>query len=568
MSATTPKRAFLGDILIQKGYITPEEKEKALQVQREGGRRLGEVLVEMGLVAEDDISRVLAEQSGLPFFRLRKGLVDPRVVELFPKEKAESYEVLPLFRVHNKLTVAISDPNKSFVVDALQKQTRCGVQLVVSPRADILRMIEENYDKGDVLIEDFLANMDGEDIELITNETDERIEDITQMAGESPIITLVNQIVLKALRERASDIHIEPERGFFRVRFRIDGVLYPIMQQRIELHAPVISRIKLMANADIAERRLPQDGRIQVMADGRTVDLRFSSLPGVFGEKVVLRVLDRQRGVLDLDQLGFGADTMSALRRLLRRPNGLLLVTGPTGSGKTTTLYSALSELNSLERNIVTIEDPVEYQFDIISQTQVKEEIGLTFARILRHTLRQDPDVLMVGEIRDPETAKIAVQAALTGHLVLSTMHTNDAASSIARLLEIGIESYLLAPSLLGVIAQRLVRTICPECAMAYYAPAVELEALNRPGEEKLQLRKGKGCSACFDSGYMGRTGLYEMLTTSNDLQKLLIDSPSLEGIRRYQAEQKLPTLKSEADKLVLEGKTTLDEVARAVFVE
>jgi type IV pilus assembly protein PilB len=553
MLKTSSKRALLGDLLVQMGHITPEQKEDALRVQ---------------LVTSDDISNVLAEQSGLTYCRLRKGLVDPRIVNMVPREKAELYEIIPLFRVHDTLTVAINEPNKTFVVDILQKMTQCRIQLVVSPAEDICQMIEESYGQGEVLVEDFVSDLGEADIELVTIDTDEHYEDITQKAGESPIINLVNQIMLKALKERASDIHIEPERKFFRVRFRIDGVLYAIMQQRIELHAPIVSRLKLMANVDIAERRLPQDGRIQVLAEGRTIDLRFSSLPGVFGEKVVLRVLDRQRGVLDLQELGFGVNTLDAFHGLLRRPNGLLLVTGPTGSGKTTSLYSALSELNSLERNIVTIEDPVEYQFDIISQTQVKEEIGLTFASILRHTLRQDPDVIMVGEIRDPETARIAVQAALTGHLVLSTLHTNDAAGSVARMLEIGIESYLLAPSLLGVVAQRLVRTLCPDCAVSYYPPAAELEALGASDKTDLQLKRGRGCTTCFDSGYRGRVGMYELLTSSHELQKLLLEKPSIDQIHDYQARLTLPTLRSEATRLVLEGRTTLEEVTRAVFVE
>jgi len=413
-----------------------------------------------------------------------------------------------------------------------------------------------------------VSDLDTADLELVAIETAAGFEDIAQMAGESPTISLVNHVILKAMKERASDIHIEPERTFFRVRFRIDGVLYEVMRHRIELHAPVISRLKLMANVDIAERRLPQDGRIQVLAQGRTVDLRFSSLPGVIGEKVVLRVLDRERGVLGLEELGLRPELLAAFRALLRRPHGLVLVTGPTGSGKTTTLYGGLRELNSLEKNIVTIEDPVEYQFEIINQNQVRDEIGLTFARLLRHTLRQDPDVLMVGEIRDAETAQIAVQAALTGHLVLSTMHTNDAAGSITRLIEIGIEPYLLAPSLIGVVAQRLVRTICPECAAPYRATEAEHVALGTPERSTLKLMRGRGCASCFDSGYRGRVGIYELLLADRDFQELVLRSPTLEQMRQYQEKHGLSTLRAEGVRLVLDGRTTPEEIARAVSLD
>ncbi|MFH1277607.1 MAG: ATPase, T2SS/T4P/T4SS family [Candidatus Eisenbacteria bacterium] len=562
------KKALLGDILVRKGLITPEQKEKALTANRESGRRLGEILIEWGVLGEEDIARVLAEQAGLPFFRLRKGLADPRVVGLVPREKAAMYEVLPLFRIHNRLTVAVGDPNKIFVLDVIRKLTECDVRPVVSLREDIIRMIEETYDVESGSMEDFADDMAEGELELVSIDSGREVEDIAQMAGESPIINLVNQIILKAMKDKASDIHIEPEQKFFRARFRIDGVLYEVMRQRSDLHAPVISRLKLMANLDIAERRLPQDGRIQVVAQGRTVDLRLSTLPGVYGEKIVLRVLDKHKGVLGMNELGFCPDTLCAFRSLLERPYGLVLVTGPTGSGKTTTLYAGLQELNSIEKNIVTIEDPVEYQFEIINQNQVKEEIGLTFARILKATLRQDPDVLMVGEIRDSETAKIAVQAALTGHLVLSTMHTNDAASSISRLLEIGVEPYLLAPSLVGVIGQRLVRTVCPSCETPYYASESEARAIGAPENKNLRLTRGRGCTECYDSGFRGRVGIYELLTSSEEFQDLLLAHPTLDQIRRYQAKKELPTLRSEGIRLVLEGRTTLEELNRRVFVD
>jgi type IV pilus assembly protein PilB len=568
MTTAAAKRVLLGDLLISKGLITKEQLEDSLALQRQSGRRLGEILVEKGYASSEHVSQVLADQAEVPYATLSADLVDARVVHLISRDKAELYEVLPLFKVKDTLTVAIGDPYKTFVIDSLKKSTGCEVQLVVSRREDILEMIEEFYGASEILIEDFLSKGGRSDVELLAPPGADKLEDISNAAADSPVIDFVNQVILKALKEKASDIHIEPERAFFRVRLRIDGVLYPIMQQRLELHPAVVSRLKLMANLDIAERRMPQDGRIQVQAAGRTTDLRFSSLPGAFGEKVVLRVLDRHKGLLDMEELGFAGETLDVFRGLLRRPHGLVLVTGPTGSGKTTTLYSALSELNSTQRNIITIEDPIEYQFEMINQTQVKDDIGLTFARILRHSLRQDPDIIMVGEIRDPETAKIAIQAALTGHLVLSTMHTNDAASSVARLLEIGVEPYLLAPSLVGVLAQRLIRTICSDCAEEYVPTPAELLALGAPDVNGAKLTRGRGCKKCFGSGYRGRVGVYELLPATQDLQGLILDNPGISRIRDYQAEVDLPTLHSEATRLVLGGRSTPEEIARVVFAE
>jgi type IV pilus assembly protein PilB len=569
MPRDVSKKTPLGEHLVELGLISAEQKAQALARHHESGRRLGETLIEMGFVSPEDIARVIADRTNLPFARLRKGLADPRVVGVVPPERARQYQVLPLFRIHEMLILAVSDPHKINVLDAIRKLTGCEIQPVVTLQEDILQMIDECYgDDGSHSMEDFVAGLDEVDLELVSSETSGSFEDIAEMAGESPVINLVNQIILKAIKERASDIHLEPERQYFRVRFRIDGILYEVMRQRSELHAPVVSRLKIMANLDIAERRLPQDGRIQVLAQGRTIDLRFSSLPSVTGEKIVLRVLDRETGILGPDELGFTPETLRLYRSLLHSPHGLILVTGPTGSGKTTTLYAGIRELNSLEKNIMTIEDPVEYQFEIVNQNQVRDEIGLTFARILKHTLRQDPDVIMVGEIRDLETAEIAVQAALTGHLVLSTMHTNDAPSSITRLLEMGIEPFLLASSLIGVIGQRLARTICSDCAAKYRPSQDELNALGVPDQTNLQLRRGSGCTSCFDSGYRGRLGIYELLVVDPDLQHLLFSAPTAVQIRAHQLERNIPTLRSEALVRVLEGRTTLEEITRAVFID
>ncbi len=564
----TLKKPRMGELLIERGLITRTQLDEALQQSRDGGKRLGEVLVEGRLVTEEDIVRALAERAQIPFARLRKGLVDPRIVQVLPREKAELYEALPLFRIHNKLILAVSDPYRVYVVDSIRKLTGCEIQPVASLRDDILQMIGESYGGDEVSIEDFVSNLDEADLQLVSSRQEGHFEDIAEMAGESPTINLVNLIVLKAIKERASDIHIEPERRFFRVRYRIDGVLYEVMKPRIELHPAVVSRLKIMANLDIAERRLPQDGRIQVLAEGRTVDLRFSSLPGVLGEKVVLRVLDKQAKELGLDQLGLAPQTLAQFRSLLHKPHGLVLLTGPTGSGKTTTLYAGLRELNSLEKNIITIEDPVEYQFDIINQNQVREEIGLTFARLLKHTLRQDPDIIMVGEIRDAETAAIAVQAALTGHLVLSTLHTNDAASVLSRLLEMRIQPYLLASALVGVVAQRLLRTLCQQCATEYRPTRAEIESLGVEVDSGLRLKRGRGCEACFDSGYRGRVGIYEPLVVDHELQVLILKNPSIDDIRAFQKRKGNLSLRADGIQKVIKGLTTLEEVTRAVLAD
>jgi type IV pilus assembly protein PilB len=370
-------------------------------------------------------------------------------------------------------------------------------------------------------------------------------------------------ILLRAIRDGASDIHIEPQRGKFRVRVRIDGVLYDLISPKIETHPALVSRLKVMADLDIAERRIPQDGRIQVSVDGRIVDLRFSSMPGIHGEKVVLRVLDKSQAILDLNILGFDAQVLDRFKSLLQRPYGLILVCGPTGSGKTTTLYSAITMLNSSEKNFVTIEDPVEYQLENINQIQVKESIGLTFAKVLRHTLRQDPDIILVGEIRDRETAETAIQASLTGHLVLSTLHTNDGPGALTRLLEMDIAPYLISSALLASLGQRLVRTICPDCRINYYAPKGILQALGMEETKKIQLFKGKGCSTCYDSGFKGRTGIYELLELDHGLQSLILTNPTVDEIQTYLGKYGHKTLKELGYKKVIEGATTIEEATR-----
>jgi len=557
-----PNRKKLGEILISQEKITPEELEKCLLIQKNNSQPLGQILLQEGLITEEELQQVLIGQLGIQHVWLRKGMVDPRIVHVLPKEKALAYKVIPMFRVHNVLTIATSDPHAFFVFDEISKITQLKVQPVACRSEDILEAIHECY-QMDVAIDDVMGSIDESELEILHATSEEEISELAELADGSPVINLVNTILLRSIRDGASDIHIEPQRGKFRVRVRIDGVLYDLISPKIELHPAVVSRLKVMANLDIAERRIPQDGRIQVNVAGRIVDLRFSSMPGIHGEKVVLRILDKNQAILDIDLLGFDAEVLNKFKSLLRRPYGLILVCGPTGSGKTTTLYSAISMLNSSEKNFVTIEDPVEYQLENINQIQVKESIGFTFAKVLKHTLRQDPDIILVGEIRDRETALTAIQASLTGHLVLSTLHTNDAPSAVTRLLEMEIASYLISSSLLASLGQRLVRKICPECRTNYYAPKEVLKTLAIDENKTVQLFKGKGCSDCYDSGFKSRTGIYELLELDSGFQSLILNNPTVDEIKKYLHKNGHKTLKTLGYQKVIEGVTTMEEAAR-----
>ena len=560
------KRRRLGEILVQQERLTPEQLIMFLRVQKKNHKPLGRILTEQGILTEEELKYILGEQLGIPHIWLRKGLVDPRIVKILPKEKALRFQVVPMFRVNNVLTLATADPNAIFVFDEVSKITNLEVQPVICRSSDIIESIHECY-REELSIDEGMSGIDELDLEVVEVTTDKEISELAEMAEGSPIINLTNTILLRAIRNRASDIHIEPHQLLCRVRVRIDGLLYEFMSLKMETHPPVVSRLKIMANLDIAERRIPQDGRIQVNVDGRTIDLRFSSMPSVHGEKVVLRILDKNKALLDINKLGFDTEMLNQFKSVLKKPYGLILVCGPTGCGKTTTLYSAITTLNSSEKNIITIEDPVEYQLDNITQSQVKELIGLTFARFLKHALRQDPDVILVGEIRDRETAKIAIEASLTGHLVLSTLHTNDSPSAITRLLEMGIEPYLLSSSLLACQAQRLVRTICPECRTGYYPPQGVLKELGID-DEKIMLYKGKGCSACYDSGFKGRIGIYEFLETDEGLQSLILDNPTIDILRKYLGTKKNMRLKDLGYEKVRQGLTTLEEVQRVTSAE
>jgi type IV pilus assembly protein PilB len=562
-----PAAAPLGEQLIGAGLISADELETALLRQSKQGSRLGETLVEVGLVSEEDILPFLERQLRLPAVRLREGLVDPNAVRLLPRVKAESLVALALFAVKGTLTVAMGDPQNLRHIDEIERCTGMQVRPVFALKSSIQRMIQRCYDDG-FQVDAVTADMDESAVELQHDTLDIDLGSVEAMVEGSPIINLVNYIILQAIRQNASDIHIEPSRNYTIVRFRIDGQLREVLRPRRDIHAAIVSRVKVMAKMDIAEHRLPQDGRLHVVVEKREIDLRVSTLPTVLGEKAVLRVLDRRRVTFNLDALGLPLDLLVQVKRLLAKPYGLLLVTGPTGSGKTTTLYSALELIKSVHRNIVTIEDPVEYQLELINQVQVEEAASMTFADSLRSILRQDPDVIMVGEIRDSETAQVAVQAALTGHLVLSTLHTNDSAGAVTRLVDMNVAPYKVAAALVGVIAQRLVRTICPHCRTTFYPSAEFLLSMNYGGDLRRPFARGEGCPKCHDTGFKGRTGIYEVLTSNMELRELITQQSSLDAIRQWRTAHGGRGLIDEAIRLAEEEVTSPEEAMRVAFFE
>jgi type IV pilus assembly protein PilB len=560
-SASQPRK--LGEILLEMGAVTAQQVDAAAELQSRSGKRMGDIMVESGAISEQDLLSALSCQFQIPYLSLRAGLYEGAATALLTKEMAQRLEVLPLFKVHDTVTLATRNPQAITVQDEVRELTGLKLRLVLAGRDDILKHQIDAY-SGDSF-DPALAEYAATDIELVEQGKADFAQ-IDQLASGSPVINLVNGLIQRAVRDGASDIHIESGRNRSFVRFRIDGLLYEVLSTRADMHPAIISRLKVMANLDIAERRLPQDGRLQVMTQGRSVDLRFSSLPGIYGEKVVLRVLDKNQSILDVEKLGMSVQNLALLKKLLARSYGLILVTGPTGSGKTTSLYASLSHLKSIEKNIVTIEDPVEYQIDVINQNQVNESIGLSFSKMLKHVLRQDPDIIMVGEIRDRDTAEIAVQAALTGHLVLSTLHTNDAVGALSRMIDMGVEPYLLSSALAGVIAQRLVRGICPACKQTLLAPAELVERFSWP--KGTRLSKGRGCSSCYDSGYRGRLGIHEIIETSEALQRLMARNPNKEELAAFMKSQGYPTLQDDGMRRALEGQTTIEEIHRVIHAD
>ncbi|MEC9094177.1 MAG: ATPase, T2SS/T4P/T4SS family [Planctomycetota bacterium] len=562
----TPVVPF-GQQLINANLINETDLVAALQLQSEKGQKLGETLLELGVISEEQLLPVIEKQIGVNAVRLREGVVDPKAVHLIPQTFALRENVLAMFKVRDQLTVAMAEPGNLQKIDEIERITNLNVNPVFSFANTIERISNRCYEK------DFSVDAVTADLEDSAVEVNDDVETVTapsleQLSDGSPTVNLVNFVIVQALRQGASDIHIEPGRKNSSVRYRVDGQLVETLRPRQNMHAAIISRIKVMGKLDIAEQRAPQDGRCQVLVEGKEIDLRISTLPTIVGEKAVIRVLDRSRLTFNLNDLGMGEELLPKTKKLLKRPHGLLLVTGPTGSGKTTTLYSALELIKSIHRNIVTIEDPVEYQLEQINQVQADGNRSLNFASALRSILRQDPDVIMVGEIRDAETAAMAVQAALTGHLVLSTLHTNDAAGAITRLMDMGVEPYKVAASLAGVIAQRLVRKICLNCRSIYYPPTEYLQALHYQGESRRSFCRGEGCRSCYDSGFKGRVGIYEVMEIDQQMRELIGRDPGIDSIRTCFQESGGQTLLDSAIKLAEQEVTSLDEVAKIVFVE
>ena len=560
---------LVGEVLISDGHITEEQLSQALAEQRSAGQMLGELLVDQGTISGATLVQSLAKCLGVPGVQLRHGLIDPALLPLLGTEEAERLCAIPLFRVHDTLTVAMSEPQSLPTIDRLRELTGKEIRPVLALEDNILEFIRK-YAEGDVDVDAFLTSLAQSDVEVVEREqVDEGpTTDLDHMVEGSPIVNLVNVALLTAVKDKASDIHIEPNKNGSRIRYRIDGALRDLMKPPPGMHAAIVSRVKIIGKMDIAEKRLPQEGRVRIVAEGREIDLRVSSIPTLLGEKLVIRILDKQNLHVRMEDLGFREEALNAFQRTLRLSHGMVLVTGPTGSGKTTTLYSALDLLRSPELNIVTVEDPVEYQLDLINQIQVHEAIGLNFARTLRSILRQDPDIIMIGEIRDPETAHVAVQAALTGHGVLATLHTNDAPGAVARLCDMNVEPYLLSSALNGVVAQRLARTICPACSMKYFPSEQVLTDAGVPQMTGKAFRKGAGCTSCHDSGFQGRMGIYEFMEVTPELRRLIYRNAPTHQLRGLLHKQGQLSLREEGVRLAIEQLTSLEEIIRVTQVD
>lgn len=557
----------LGERLIQSGALTADELEVALGQHTSKNARLGETLLELGFVDEASLLRALGQQFGVPSVRLRDGLVDPAAVRLLPRNKAHELCAIVMFKVRDTLSVAMAEPQNLRQTDEIERITGLRVKPVLTLRSAIENLIPRCYE-DDFAVDAIAADLSPDSVELQSDTVDIDLGDLESLADGSPIINLVNFMIVNALRQKASDIHVEPGHRCTTVRFRVDGQLREVLRPRRDFHPALISRLKVMAKLDIAEHRIPQDGRIHVLVEGREIDLRVSTLPTILGEKVVMRILDRRNVTFNLDDLGVPPPLLSKTKKMLTRPHGLILVTGPTGSGKTTTLYSAIELIKSVQRNIVTVEDPVEYQLEQINQVPVGRSKSMDFPTSLRAILRQDPDVIMVGEIRDAETAAVAIQAALTGHLVLSTLHTNDSFSAVTRLADMGIEPFKIAAALVGVIAQRLVRTICPTCKTTYYPDAELLAMIRYTGDTCRQFTRGEGCRECYDTGFRGRIGIYEVLTADRELRRIIAEGGSVEAIRQCHLEQNGTLLMQEGIAMAERGKTSLEEVIRVAHID
>lgn len=562
----------LGDILVKNNIITSEQLAAALQEQKMSGgqSKLGTILVKQGLVKEPDLIAFLSRQYGVPTICLADYEIDPAVVKIIPPEVVQKYNLIPVNRAGSTLIVAVSDPSNLFAIEDIKFMTSYNVEMVVTGESDIKAAIDKYYDQSASLA-DVMDNLDMEDLELVDTEETVDVSSLEKSTEDAPVVKLVNLILMDAIKKKASDIHIEPYEKMFRVRYRIDGVLYEVMKPPMKLKNAITSRIKIMAELDIAERRLPQDGRIKIkLGGGKDMDYRVSVLPTLFGEKIVMRLLDKSNLQLDMTKLGYEPEALAHFKREIHKPFGMVLVTGPTGSGKTVSLYSALSELNKTTENISTAEDPVEFNFAGINQVQMHEDIGLNFAAALRSFLRQDPDIIMIGEIRDFETAEIAVKAALTGHLVLSTLHTNDAPATINRLLNMGIEPFLVASAVNLITAQRLARRVCGECKEIEEIPVQALIAAGVSAEEAPEFvcYKGRGCPVCNNTGFKGRVGFYQVMPMLEPIRELILNGANTAEIKRESMRLGIKTMRQSGLTKLKEGVTSLEEVLRVTVAD
>ncbi|MDY7030279.1 MAG: type IV-A pilus assembly ATPase PilB [Thermodesulfobacteriota bacterium] len=558
----------LGDLLVKKNLISEEQLRKALEQQRIHGGRLGQHLVKLGFMDEGDLTSFLSTQYQVPSINLSEFEVDPDIIKIIPDDIVHKYQIMPVSKSGSTLVVAIADPSNVFAIDDVKFLTGLNIEAVVTSESAIKTAIDKHYDSF-ASLSDVMSDFDDAGVEFVRDEEKVDLSELEKATEEAPVVKLVNLVLTDAIKKGASDIHVEPYEKSFRVRFRIDGILHEIMKPPMSLKNAIISRIKIMAKLDIAERRLPQDGRIKLkMGRGREMDFRVSVLPTLFGEKVVLRLLDKSNLQLDMTKLGFEEKALEDFKTSIYKPYGMVLVTGPTGSGKTTTLYSALSELNKISSNISTAEDPVEFNLPGINQVQMHEDIGLTFASSLRSFLRQDPDIIMVGEIRDFETAEIGIKAALTGHLVLSTLHTNDAPGTVNRLLNMGIEPFLVASSVNLILAQRLARKICLECKKPLEVHHSTLLDLGIPKEEvgDITCYSGTGCMNCSDTGYRGRIAMYEVMPINEELKELILDGASASEIKTRAMASGMKTLRQSGITKLKEGITTIEEVFRTTI--
>jgi type II secretion system protein E len=563
-------KELIGQLLIKEGKISEEVLEQALREQEKTGEHLGDILIRLGYITRKEILQALSLRLNLPYIELSKEDIDPKVIAKVPAKFVYHHKLIPLKEEKGVLTVAVGNPLNIHALDDLRLLLGCKVSAVISNQEDIMDAIKEHYGVGAETVEKMVEESKA-DLEIVESE-DKESEDLEDMSSDASVIKFVNQIILEAFRDGATDIHIEPFEERLRIRYRIDGLLHetsipPTIKQ---FQSAIISRIKVMANLNVAEKRVPQDGRIKLKISNREVDLRISTVPTLHGESVDMRILDKSKFTFGLEQLGLEKESLKKFISLVSRPHGIILVTGPTGCGKTTTLYASLSRINSIEKNIITIEDPIEYNMEGINQIQVKPEIALTFTNGLRSILRQDPDIIMVGEIRDYETAEIAIRAALTGHLVFSTLHTNDASGAVTRLLDMNVEPYLVSSSVEGVLAQRLVRTICSHCKESYEVDANSLREMGFPAEQipKLTLYRGKGCPECKDTGYKGRTGIFELFLVAEEVKPLILEKVSTERIKEKARALGMKTLKEDGWEKARAGITTVEEVLRVAEEE